>query len=270
MPFEKELAVALDAARAAADLILDDYAGRTATADAPVTVSTTTDRDSQELILGRILASFPSDGLCAEEATPTLTAPSATTNRDRYWVVDPIDGTRGFVTKNGEFSVMIALVEAGLLVVGVVGEPARDRITYAVRGAGCHVLAGGLGPRPCRVTTTAQLQQAVFTQSHSKRGQPPSQAVARLAPPQVLETYSIGVKMGLIARGEVDYFVNSHPAFHDWDVAAGQILVEEAGGQVTTLTGEPISYRASTGLRQGGLVASNGALHGTILAGLTV
>src|SRR5207248_9175604 len=101
----------------------------------PADIGTEAARLSQELILGYLGKAFPGDAFCAEEATPTLAAAAHT--GARLWVVDPIDGTRGFARKNGEFSVMIGFVEGGTIGVGVVLEPAPQRLTYAVHGGGC-------------------------------------------------------------------------------------------------------------------------------------
>src|SRR6516164_1595485 len=98
----RELEVALEAAHAAGRYLLEEYARFQASADARADISTEADRQSQEIILRSLRTAFPYDALCAEEATPTLQAAAHT--GDRLWVVDPIDGTRGFARKNGEFS----------------------------------------------------------------------------------------------------------------------------------------------------------------------
>src|SRR5579871_3662420 len=129
MAHERELEVALEAARRAGEALRDEYARFQKIADAPADITTDADRLSQEIILKHVRAQFPGDGLCAEEATATLAG--AATAGPRLWVIDPIDGTRGFARKNGEFSVMVAFVEDGRPAVGVVSEPARARTTYA-------------------------------------------------------------------------------------------------------------------------------------------
>src|SRR5688572_23358629 len=118
MAFDRELSVALAAAEAAGRLILDHYERFTAIPDARSDISTDADRASQELILQHLRDEFPSDALCAEEATDTLK--NAAREGRRLWIVDPIDGTRGFAVKNGEFSVMIGFVEDAAIRVGVV------------------------------------------------------------------------------------------------------------------------------------------------------
>ena len=82
-----------------------------------------------------------------------------------------------------------------------------------------------------------------------------------LKPARVIETYSAGVKLAKVASGEADLYVNTYTVVHDWDVCAGHILVEEAGGHVTTLTGEPIRYGTPGNEQRGGTLASNGLIH---------
>ena len=206
---------------------------------------------------------FPDDALCAEEETPTLAA--AAKEGPRLWVVDPIDGTRGFAQKNGEFSVMIGFVDHGRAAAGVVLEPALGRLTRAVRGGGCWCELGTNKPTACHVTSTADLTAATLTQSRSKPGSV-SRQVQALRPAKVIETHSAGVKLALVARGEADFYVNHYPAFHDWDICAGHILVVEAGGKVTGLRGETIEYSAHGAWQRFRLLASNGVMHEAALA----
>src|SRR5262249_24224024 len=157
-------------------------------------------------------------------------------------------------------SVMIAFVDRGQVAVGVVYEPAHGRLTRAVRGAGCRREDGTAEAVVCRVAASADLTRATLTQSGSKPGTV-SRAVARLQPARVIETHSAGIKLALVARGEADLYVNRYDAFHDWDIAAGHILVEEAGGKVTGLRGEPIHYGSPGAWQRSRLLASNGILH---------
>jgi 3'-phosphoadenosine 5'-phosphosulfate (PAPS) 3'-phosphatase len=92
--------------------------------------------------------------------------------------------------------------------------------------------------------------------------------VQALRPARVVETYSAGIKLALVARGEADVYVNDYPTFHDWDACAGHILVEEAGGAVTGLAGEALEYGRPNAAQHIGLLASNGRLHAAALARL--
>ena len=116
MHYEKELAVALEAAGKAAAYLRKAYDEFVPIPNAPASISTEADRMSQELILGHLIAAFPDDAFCGEEGTAALA--NVPRHGPRLWVVDPIDGTRGFVTKNGEFakwmhnSILVPLITA--------------------------------------------------------------------------------------------------------------------------------------------------------------
>lgn len=262
--FATELEVALHAAGIAGRYLQHEYEHFTPIPDAPSSISTDADRGSQELILNLLTQAFPNDALCAEENTATLGRSHR--QGERVWIVDPIDGTRGFAMKNGEFSVMIGFVAAGQVVVGVVLEPALDRITYAAQGIGCWTAIGSATPTRCHVTKVATLAEATLVQSHAKKT--PSPVHKALQPKHVRETYSAGVKMALVARGEADVYVNTYPRFSDWDICAGDILVREAGGQNSEVAGTPLVYGRPGNPQAGGLISSNGVLHSAIVAAL--
>jgi 3'(2'), 5'-bisphosphate nucleotidase len=263
MAYEAELDAALAAVRLAGALIRQAYSAFTAIPDARADITTDADRAAQEATLGELHRRFPTDALCAEEQTPTLAA--ASHEGPRLWVVDPIDGTRGFAQKNGEFSVMVGFVDRGRVAVGVVYEPAHSRLTRAVREGGCWREDGPAPAVQCRVSSTADLAAATLTQSRSKPGVI-SRQVQALHPAKVIETHSAGIKLALVARGEADLYVNHYPEFHDWDICAGHILVEEAGGKVTGLLGEAIGYGSPGAWQRSRLLASNGVLHAAALA----
>jgi 3'(2'), 5'-bisphosphate nucleotidase len=256
-----DLSVGLAAAQAACSYLMDAYSKFETIADAPANITTECDRRSQEIILEHLHKAFPTDALCAEETTTKL----APETGKRVWIVDPIDGTRGFARKNGEFSVMIALVEDGRLEVGIVAQPALGRLTYATRGQGCWRRDGG-EPIRCAVSGAAEFGQATLTQSHSKDKSKKTPVVAALGPAKVIETYSAGVKLAQVARGEADIYVNDYDKFHDWDIAAGHLLVSEAGGEVTDFRGEKLVYGLPGAWQSHGLVATNGRLHAATLA----
>ena len=260
-----ELTAAMEAAERAGELIRREYENFVAIPDAPVTISTHADKASQELILDILHKRFPKDALCAEEATAALA--EVPHFGPRVWVVDPIDGTRGFAKKTGQFSVMIGLLIDGQPALGVVLEPALDRCTYAWLGGGCWTRVGDGTSVRCSASNRASLSGCVLTQSWSKPGQP-TRPVRALAPRGVIETYSGGVKLALVARGEADVYANTYDRFFDWDVCAGHVLVTEAGGQVTDLKGGAVKYQASDFGQSRGLLATNGRIHAESLTRL--
>jgi 3'(2'), 5'-bisphosphate nucleotidase len=261
---DEEMATALDAAAKASAYLRDEYARFQAIPDAPADISTHADRQSQEIILQTIRARFPGDALCAEESTAT--SQSAVTTGDRVWIVDPIDGTRGFARKNGEFSVMIAFVEKGRMIVGVVQQPAVNRLTYAKLGQGCWRRDGDAAqPTRCQVTPVSDLAGSTLTQSRSRTPGAKSRWVEAIAPARVVETYSAGIKLALVARGEADIYLNSYTAFHDWDLCAGHLLVDEAGGKATGTEGQELRYGLAGAWQRHGVLSTNGMLHEAVL-----
>jgi 3'(2'), 5'-bisphosphate nucleotidase len=265
--FEHELQAALKAAHLAGNALREAYKRFQVVPDAPADISTEADRRSQEIILTYLHQTFPEDALCAEEETSTLSQAAHT--GARLWIVDPIDGTRGFARKNGEFSVMIAFVHDSRPAVGVVLEPAKDRLTYAVAGQGCWRQDGeDEQPIACRVSTVAELAKATLTQSHSRKPGVRSKQVEALNPLRIVETYSAGIKLALVARGEADLYLNTYEAFHDWDICAGHVLVQEAGGKVTGIGGQELRYGLPGAWQRHGLLASNCTLHDAAITAL--
>jgi len=265
--YARELELTLETIRRAGDEILRRYASFERVEDAPADISTAADKASQELILDAIHRAFPGDGMCAEEASSRFE--TAALGAARFWVVDPIDGTRGFARKNGEFSIMVALVEDGEVVVGAVHEPAADRLTWAVRGEGCRVRSpADAAVRECAVSGVAGTPR-VLAMSRSQGDEGERALLAGTGAEGAIRTYSAGIKLAQVARGEVDLYLGDYLTLRDWDVAAGHVLVTEAGGRVTSVDGDPIRYDGSgKSLRGRGIVASNGGVHEAALAAI--
>src|SRR5262249_52971718 len=203
MPYEHELEAALEAGRQAGEALREAYGRFKVIPDAPASISTDADRQSQEIILEYLREQFPGDAFCAEEATATLAAAAHT--GPRLWVVDPIDGTRGFARKNGEFSVMVAFVNEGRVGVGVVLQPVQGWVTYGTRGGGGWQRVGSRPPMRCRVSKVGELARATLTQSHTPPGKR-SRCADQIGPARVVETYSAGIKLAMVALCEADIY----------------------------------------------------------------
>src|SRR5207247_8212573 len=136
-------------------------------------------------------------------------------------------------------------------------------------GSGCWCKDGGMAnPERCRVTEVSTLEDATLTQSRSRASGKKSLWVEALRPARVIESYSAGIKLALVARGEADIYLNTYDAFSDWDICAGHILVTEAGGRVTGRRGEELHYGLPGAAQKYGLLATNGRLHEAALAKL--
>jgi len=264
--YSTELKAAIHAASLASELILKAYEIREADPKAQANITTQTDLMSQEVILGYLMREFPEDAFAAEEDTQAIH--EAKRQADRLWVVDPIDGTRGFVRKNGEFSVMIGFCIKGRVVAGVVTEPALGRHTYAQLGQGCWTQTGK-GPKTrCQAKPTTLISQAIFARSHTPNPSEPGPLAAKLGVGGFLESYSAGVKLAQVARGEADIYLNDYPTYRDWDLCAGVILVTEAGGLATDSHGNPLEFGRPGNLQDRGLVSSCAGIHAQVLKNL--
>lgn len=258
-----EIRAAIEAARLSESRIMEFYSSMSQIEDAQANITTQADRDSQDIILGHLYRAFPSDGFLGEENTDLYATLPKTGNR--LWVVDPIDGTRGFAKKNGEFCIMIAMVQNHEVQLGVVLDPTRKRLTFAEKGAGCWRRDGRLPDIRCAVSPNGHTARLTLARSRPKVPGKLEGKSLLLAPEKLLETYSAGLKFAAVARAEADAYTNDYPTYNDWDICAGHILVEEAGGRVSSLAGRPLLYGAP-GYQQDGFLASNGLLHNALLA----
>ncbi len=230
-----------DLARQAGAVILQIYAsdfGVQHKADAsPVTLA---DEQAEALIVPALQALLPSVPVVAEEAASRGELVVAA---DRFWLVDPLDGTREFVSRNGEFTVNIALVEHGVPVLGVIFVPVTNTLYAGVVGQGAW--CDEVGTRrwmACRKTPAAGVTLAC-SRSHGDEATMANWLKNRLRGQAVAARTTAGssLKFGLIASGQADLY----PRFGrtmEWDTAAGQALVLAAGGQVCDLTGQPLRY----------------------------
>src|SRR6266851_9582156 len=155
-PYERELRVALELAREAGEAILDFYEGplnveQKSSADdlEPVTQA---DKIANELIVSRLVREFPDDGILAEESIDT----EHRLEKKRAWMIDPLDGTNGFIDGNGDFAVQIGLAEEGQAVVGVVYQPLTRVLYRAVRGQGSWIERPNAAAEQARVSEQSE------------------------------------------------------------------------------------------------------------------
>jgi 3'(2'), 5'-bisphosphate nucleotidase len=229
-----------------------DFAVRDKPDSSPVTVA---DEAAERIILADLAAIAPDVPVVAEESVAAGKVPVIA---ERFFLVDPLDGTREFVSRRDEFTVNIALVEAGEPVLGVVFAPARRELYWGdVRaGRAGHIDADPDGTMPsmgeainARTPPDGSLV-AVASRSHRT-----PETDAFLANYPVTEFRSIGssLKFCLVATGEADLYPRIGPTM-EWDTAAGQAVLMAAGGRVTTLDGAPFRY-GKPGFRNGDFVA---------------
>jgi 3'(2'), 5'-bisphosphate nucleotidase len=280
----------------------------------PVTIA---DFASQAVICKQLRETFPHDPIVAEEDAAELRegenrlfadsavrelqkAEIAATFEDligwvgagnhdasgqRFWTLDPIDGTKGFLRRE-QFAISLALIVAGRIEVAVLACPnlpaldwdrARGLVFFAVRGQGARVLPLDLPhvtPHTVRVSTRSVIQNARVCESvesgHSAHDQSAAilQRLGITSEPVRMDSQA---KYGSVARGEADLYLRlpTRAGYEEkiWDHAGGVLVVEEAGGRVTDLDGQPLDFSAGSTLKRNrGVIVSNGLLHDRALA----
>lgn len=226
-------------ARAAGDAIMTVYqSGETGTThkadDSPLTLA---DLAAHQVIVAGLAQLSPIYPILSEEAAGISYSERALWTT--YWLVDPLDGTKEFIKRNGEFTVNIALIENGIPVLGVVYAPVLDVCYYAAAGLGAHIQRGTEPVLAIHVKTAAdEVVQVVASRSHSDAR---TQALLdKLAAYQCISMGS-SLKLCLVAEGAAHFYPRLGPTM-EWDTAAAHAVVSEAGGRVCQANGEELSY----------------------------
>ena len=320
MSFEQEKEVAIAAATAAAKIC--EQVRQTMVPEAiekkdksPVTVA---DFGAQAVVCKALAEAFPNDPVVGEEdagelKTPDMAerlqqvtryvqqvVPAATPEAvtqwidhgngkvaDRYWTLDPIDGTKGFLRKD-QYAVALAMVAEGEVKVGVLACPALTLtlkagsvtgiLFVAVRGEGATMQAiDGGSPEPIKVTSASDTEHFRFVESvESGHGDQSLQKAIASAAGITTESMRMDsqAKYGAVASGNAVLYLRlpspKYPGYREkiWDHAAGVIVVEEAGGRVTDMYGKPLDFSKADRLETTGVVVSNGEIHDQVLSAL--
>ena len=244
-----ELTLAEKVARAAGQAALRYYGSVVAEYKAGNSPVTAADHAANECIAQALSEAFPADAILSEESRDT----SARLHADRVWIVDPLDGTKEFLSQNGEFSIMIGLVVAQEPVLGVVYLPAHDVLFSAEKGEGSWVERDGRRERlACEHVSNGSLRM-VGSRSH------PDPLLTRmqeaLGITDVEPSGSVGIKCSLIAERKRDLYIHPVPYLKEWDTCAPEIVLREAGGVVTDCTGEPLKYNKPDPVQPHGILA---------------
>jgi 3'(2'), 5'-bisphosphate nucleotidase len=224
----------------------------------PVTVA---DRDANAAILDILRSAFPTDAVLSEESTDDLVR----LERSRVWIVDPLDGTRDFIARTGEFAVHVGFAVEGVAVVGAVYRPVSGEL-YSARaghGATCKVegaahalrVSPEASPDGLRIGVSRLNSSALLSDCLAAGGLT-ARAVAMGA----------SVKHMAVAGGRLDAVIGMSPSEHDWDTCAPEVIVREAGGVVTDGDGTPFRYNQRDTSHPRGSLVSNGACHAELLA----
>ena len=241
--------VARDAALRAGKLLRENLNGsREISYKGEINLVTEMDRRSERMIVETLSRSFPEHRILAEEET------IIENGSEFMWIIDPLDGTTNYAHGYPCFSVSVALERSGVVILGIVYDPMRNELFTAVKGNGAY-----LNDERVRVSTTEQLIQSLLS-----TGFPYDRTVSKdnnlnyfsaliMASQEIRRDGSAALDLCAVAAGRFDGFWELK--LNPWDVAAGSIIVEEAGGTVTNLSGEAFSVYDKA------ILASNGKIH---------
>jgi len=248
---QKVSAIALEAGKAIMAVYGDDIAVTRKEDNSPLTQA---DMAAHHTIMAGLAALAPALPVISEESTSIPYQERKSWRR--YWLVDPLDGTREFIKRNGEFTVNIALIDGDRPVLGVVYAPAMDLLFYAAQGQGAFRQLAG---RPAEKIRARQFDPTQITVAGSRsHGDDRLHAFLDRIGPHMLISMGSSLKICLIAEGRADVYPRLGPT-SEWDTAAAQCVLEEAGGTFTDWQGKPTIYSG-----QG--VATNGHLLAEVIA----
>jgi 3'(2'), 5'-bisphosphate nucleotidase len=253
-----ELDVALQAVSEAGNAILEIYGEKYETSikqdDSPITEA---DLKSNEIIK-KILAKT-NHQILSEEDKDDQTRLS----EEIIWIVDPLDGTSDFIDKTGEFTVMIALVKNKEPILGVIGWPTEKTIFAAQKGKGAFRYSEN-GWIKISVTEISELSQCRAVGSRHHLSDKEKMFIEKLG---IKNFTSIGssLKVGKISSGEAEAYITTTNKMKEWDSAASYCIISEAGGRMTDMLGNDITYNNEIVNHQNGILVTNGLIHNKIL-----
>ncbi len=215
----------------------------------PITIA---DKNAHQIIVEGLMHIQPDIPILSEEGNHLPF--EIRKNWRAYWLIDPLDGTKEFINRNGEFTVNVALIENGYPVLGVVGYPVADKIYIAATGVGAFEIDLQDESRiPISVTARNNSKKIRVVASKSHMDQ---RLQSLLDVREDIETVAVGssLKFCLLANGAADFYPRFGPTC-EWDIAAAQCVLEVAGGKVMTLDGERMRYNQKESLKNPNFVA---------------
>lgn len=187
---------------------------------------------------------------------------------EKVWIVDPLDGTNDFLEETGDFSVMIGLTESQRPILGVVYHPFFDVVYCAEKNKGAFKIEKNKEPEKISVSSINELSEIRMIASRSHFAEDNRKLKDYLRIENIKRVGGNGVKIGLITEGKADLFFNSTNRMGEWDSCAPDIILKEAGGEMTGVDGKELLYNKENPLNEFGILASNGLIHDEIIKAL--
>jgi 3'(2'), 5'-bisphosphate nucleotidase len=261
LPFSNPLSeafAALDAAkkanRAVMEVYNEEFTSQLKEDDSPITKA---DLQSNEIIK-QALSSSGLHVLSEEDADDM-----ARLHQERIWIIDPLDGTSDFVNRTGEFTIMIALVQNKIPIIGVISRPTTDTIFLAQRGAGAYKLENNRWSR-LQVSQTKDITQCKAVGSRFHLTEQEKEFFKKLGVAS-FESRGSSLKVAEICQGMADLYLTTSNKIKQWDTCASHCLITESGGKITDTLGNEVLYNTEKVNHENGLVVTNGLVHEEII-----
>lgn len=213
---------------------------------------TTADKKANEVIVKGLEEKFPQHAILSEESQDKNRL-----DKDYVWIVDPLDGTKEFIKKNGEFTVNIALTYKQKPIVGVIYIPAKEQLFFASKDNGSF-----FNNKKIKTSSRIELKNMILIKSRSHASQQVKKFIKEKKLAEV-KTSGSSLKGCLVAQGKADIYFRFGPT-HEWDICAMDAILKEAGGKLTNLKGKKIKYNQEK-TKINGFLASNNTIHKKLL-----
>ena len=185
--------------------------------------------------------------------------------QDLLWIVDPLDGTKEFINKNGEFSILVGLAEKGIPVLGIIYQPTTQTLFLSSKGEGAYEKTPD-GWKRLKTTSITALSEARGILSRNNLSEEEIRFLEKNNMDKFTQKGSAGLKAGEICRGNAEFYFNGTNHLKEWDTCAAHSLIIEAGGSLTAFNGEEITYNKKDPIHNKGvLFANNSRLHEKII-----
>lgn len=242
------IGMVLNAAKIILDIYDKDFQVEYKPGDEPVTIA---DKQADDYIVESLKAQFPKDQILTEENG--FYKPENHSNR--LWVIDPIDGTREFIGKTGEFSIQVGLAVDGDLSLGIIYQPTKKALFLGAKGEGCWQSIDG-GPWSRLAMAKAGYENLTIAVSRSFPCPTGRLVHETLGGTGQISRGGVGLKLMAIANHEAHYYINHSNKTKAWDSAAPELLFKEAGGVMSDLTGKAFIYDGADFAHKNGMLAS--------------
>ena len=253
-----ELDIAIKAAQEASNVILEiyqkDYNTFTKTDNSPVTDA---DLESNKII-NKILSNTKYSILSEEDVDD-----QSRLSKDMIWIVDPLDGTSDFIDKTGEFTVMIALVQNKKPILGVIAWPTEKILFVAQKNSGAFRYSNDKWDK-ISVTKIDELPKCRTVGSRHHLSEKEKEFIKKIG---IEDFTSIGssLKVGKISSGQAEAYITTTNKMKEWDTAASYCIVSEAGGKMTDMLGNDLTYNNKNVHHENGILVTNGLIHDKIV-----